>query len=134
MPVHLEFYVSPGGEKPDLGRFMGDLVAAARKAEPRSRERLWHWVVERLPELSRMEPDALRSRLLTQEVWLWLGSLPIYRTPGEPCVFFAVVRYRNSDEVRIYALGVASSLNGPKTEAEWKERLTARCRSLLLWS
>jgi hypothetical protein len=81
-------------------------------------------------DLAGKNPDELRDHLVTCTVWRWFYDLPVYRTLGEPCVFFTVVEYDEGvAELRIHALGAALRLSNPE-EAEWETRVLARCQSL----
>ena len=129
MQVDIEFYITPPGHAEDLGRFMDEFVAVA-EAGSVQHDKVWSSLIS-LMDLREKDPDEVRDQLLTCAIWRWFDDLPVFRTPGEPCVFFSVVQYEDegSAEMRIHAFGAAFRLSNPD-EAEWEARILARCRSL----
>jgi hypothetical protein len=129
MQIDLELYVTPSGHAEDLGRFMDDFVAVA-EAGSVQHDTVWSSLIT-LMDLRQKNPDEIRDQLVTWAIWRWFDDLPVFRTPGEPCVFFSVVQYQDEGpaEMRIHAFGAALRLSRPD-EAEWEARILARCRSL----
>jgi hypothetical protein len=129
MQVDVEFYITPSGHTEDHGRFMDDFVAVA-EAGPVQHDKVWSSLIT-LMDLGQKNPDEVRGQLVTCAIWRWFDDLPVFRTSGEPCVFFSVVQYEDEDppEMRIHAFGAALRLSSPE-EAEWEARILARCRSL----
>ena len=128
--VDLELYLTPSGHAEDLGRFMDDFVSVAEAGDARQRDLVFSSLFF-LVDLEGKDPDELKDHLVTCTVWRWSDDLPVYRTLGEPCVFFTVVEYEDegSAELRIHALGAALRLSNLE-EAKWETRVLARCRSL----
>ena len=133
MQVDIDLYVTPAGYAEDLGRFMDDFVSVA-EAGSVQHAKGWASLIS-LMDLREKDPDEIQDCLVTSPLWRWFDDLPVYRTPGEPCVFFSVVQYEDegSAELRIHALGAALRLSNPD-EAVWEARILARCRSLGLCS
>jgi hypothetical protein len=129
MQVDIEFYITPPGHAEDLGRFMDDFVAVA-EAGSVQHDKVWSTLIT-LMDLRQKGFDEVRDQLVTWAIWRWFDDLPVFRTSGEPCVFFSVVQYEDEDppEMRIHAFGAALRLSNPE-EAEWEARILARCRSL----
>jgi hypothetical protein len=129
MQVDIELYVTPSGCAEDLGRFMDDFVSVAESGSVQH-DKVWSSLIS-LMDLREKDPEEVRDHLVTCAIWRWFDDLPVYRTSGEPCVFFSVVQYEDegSAELRIHAFGAALRLSNPD-EAEWEAKILARCRSL----
>ena len=133
MRLELEYYEPPSDHMVTLGRFMDDFIHVARSGTPRQKKHILELGLVYLPALANKDMDTLKGHLADCEVWRWLGDIPVFRTRGEPCVFFTVVKYENLSETGIHALGAALSLSEEgmgKAEDAWEERIVARCRSL----
>ncbi len=128
MKIDLEFYVTPPDYPEDLGRFMGDLLTVVEAG--RSNRNKVSNALKFLLDLRQKNADELRDQLVTCAIWRWFDDLPVFRTLGEPCVFFSVVHYEDEElaEMRIHAFGAALRLSG-LDEAEWEAKILARCRS-----
>lgn len=127
--MDLELYETPVGHPEDLGRFMDDFIAAAKTGSA-AHDRVWAGLIT-VMDLRQKNADELWDQLVSCAIWRWFDDLPVFRTPGEPCVFFSVVQYEDEGpaEMRIHAFGAALRLSA-SDEAEWEAKILARCRSL----
>ena len=111
---------------------MDDVIAIAEGGSAHQRKRILEVALNDLPDLAERDPQDLFDHLVASGVWRWFGDLPLYKTVGDPCVVFCVLRDDGDgppQAMRIYALAAApqpSALEG----SAWQARLQDRCRSL----
>lgn len=129
MPVRLEFHESPDGRG---GRFMDDMRAIATGADRAASDRILDLTFRTLRDLEGLSAHDLREHLATIQVWRWIEDLPVYRTPGDPCVVFTAFEEGTEDDppdIVIYALGAIPNLSASDQDDHWHRVILTRCRA-----
>jgi hypothetical protein len=129
MRVRLEFHESPDGRGE---RFMDDMLAIATGADTAASDRILELTFRSLRDLEGLSADDLMGHLAGFPVWRWIEDLPVYRTPGDPCVVFTAFEEGAEDgppEIVVYALGAIPSISAPNQDEHWHREILTRCRA-----
>ena len=107
--------------------------AIATGADATASDRILDLTFRYLRDLEGLSADDLRGHLAGSQVWRWVDDLPLYRSPGDPCVVFTAFEEGEAEgdapEIVVYALGAIPSLVLPDQDEHWHRVILTRCRA-----
>jgi len=132
MRIDVDLFEIPANSPRDLGRTMDEVLIIAA-GDTGVRHRVLDLILNYLPDLQEKAYEGLWDHLASCIVWWRIDDLNVYRTPGEPCLFFAAEQFDDASgvsEVRVHVLGAARRMSSGKDRDEWEPLILARCQSI----
>ncbi len=119
------------------GSFADDLDTALARAKREGNWAARDWILKLVVDylhgdLASRDADGLEQYLKVRKPWHEFGAIDVFKTADNPCVFFAVVRYRDPDsredgrDCVVHGLGLAYDL----ADRDWPALIEERCRLL----